>query len=87
MFRLLRLWRVGGRDLRLLWFALRHPDRPVWLWPAAIFLVWYGLEPFNFVIPFLGLVDDLVILPLVLHSLLRLLPKHIRSGFGNTAMP
>ena len=82
MLRLLRLWRLGGEDLRLLWFALRHPSRPVWLWPAVILLGVYAIEPFNFAIPVLGFVDDLVILPLVLHALLKLLPRSIRDGFA-----
>jgi uncharacterized membrane protein YkvA (DUF1232 family) len=43
MMRLLRLWRMGGRDLRVLWFALRHPDRPAWLWPAALAVVFYAV--------------------------------------------
>jgi hypothetical protein len=36
MRRLFRLWRLGARDLRLLWMALRHPNRPRWLIPATI---------------------------------------------------
>ena len=36
MMRLLRLWRIGAKDLRLLWFALRHRRRPVWLLPLAV---------------------------------------------------
>lgn len=82
MSRMLRLWRLGGGDLRLLWFAIRHPDRPVWLWPAVILLGIYAVEPFNFAIPMLGIVDDLVILPLVLHALLKLLPRHIQNGYA-----
>jgi uncharacterized membrane protein YkvA (DUF1232 family) len=82
MRRLLRLWRVGRSDLGLLWFALRHPDRPVWLLPAAAVLALYAIEPMNFAIPFVGVLDDFVILPLVLHSLLRFLPTRVRSDFG-----
>jgi uncharacterized membrane protein YkvA (DUF1232 family) len=82
MRRLLRLWRVGRSDLGLLWFALRHPDRPAWLLPAAAVLALYALEPMNFAIPFVGVLDDFVILPLVLHSLLRFLPTRVRSDFG-----
>ena len=85
MKRLLRLWRLGGGDLRLLWFALRHPSRPLWLVPAALLMGFYALEPFNFAIPVLGLVDDFVLLPLVLHALLKLLPREIREGFAGTA--
>ena len=85
MLRIFRLWRVGGRDLRFLWFALRHPERPLWLWPATLLLGWYALEPLNFMIPVLGLVDDLVLLPLVLHSLLKLLPR-LRAEFDGLTL-
>ena len=78
MFRLLRLWRVGGRDLRLLLAALRHADRPMWLWPVVLALAVYAVEPLNFAIPLLGVVDDLVILPLLLHFVIRLLPAHLQ---------
>jgi uncharacterized membrane protein YkvA (DUF1232 family) len=71
MRRLFRLWRLSGQDLRLLWMALRHPNRPRWLIPATIALAVFAVEPFNFAIPFLGIVDDVLLLPL----LLRLLAK------------
>ena len=82
MFRLFRLWRVAAKDLPLIWFALRHPDRPGWLWPVALMLAVYAVEPFNFAIPALGAVDDLLLLPLVLHLLVRLLPHSIQADFG-----
>ena len=78
MIRLIRLWRVAGQDLRMLWFALRHPRRPLWLLPAAALLGFYALEPLNFAIPVLGLIDDFLLLPLVLHALLKFLPADIR---------
>jgi len=74
-----------ARDVRLLLFAMRHTDRPVWLWPAVLALGFYALEPFNFALPLLGVVDDVVVLPLVLHLLLKLLPETIRSGFRSIA--
>ena len=82
MLRLFRLRRIAGRDLRLLWFALRHPDRPIWLVPVLILLGVYGIEPLNFELPVLGVVDDFVLLPLALHVLLRFLPLQIRAGFA-----
>jgi uncharacterized membrane protein YkvA (DUF1232 family) len=85
MIRLFRLWRIGGTDLRLLWFALRHPNRPVWLLPLATILVVYAIEPLNFAVPLLGIVDDFVLLPLVLHLLLKFLPTEIRHGFAQSA--
>lgn len=74
----LLLWRVSRSDLRLLWFALRHPARPAWLLPVAILLGLYALSPFNFAMPVLGAVDDLVLVPLALHWLVKLLPPAIR---------
>ena len=82
MLRLLRRWRLVAGDLRILWFALRHPGRPLWLWPAAIVLGLYAFEPLNFAIPVLGVVDDFVLVPLVLHVLVRFLPLGIRVDSG-----
>jgi uncharacterized membrane protein YkvA (DUF1232 family) len=76
------LWRMSKADLRLLWFALKHPGRPGWLIPVAIALGLYAIAPFNLAIPVLGIVDDLVLVPMALHALLKLLPAHILSEFG-----
>ena len=65
-----------------MWFALRHRQRPVWLWPAAIIIGLYAFEPFNFAVPALGVVDDLVLVPLVLHLLVKFLPLNIRLESG-----
>ena len=86
MFRLWRLWRLGARDVRVLWYALHHASRPVWLLPAIIVLGLYAFDPFNFAIPLLGVVDDLVILPLMLHLLTKLLPGAIRNGFDQNTL-
>jgi uncharacterized membrane protein YkvA (DUF1232 family) len=82
MIRLFRLWRMAATDLQVLWFALRHRHRPVWLWPAAIVIALYAFEPLNFAIPALGVVDDFVLVPLVLHLLVRVLPLGIRVESG-----
>jgi len=82
MIRLLRLWRLVASDLRLLWFALRHRHRPIWLWPVAVVLGLYALDPVNFALPVAGVIDDLVLIPLLLHLVVRLLPAQIRLGFA-----
>jgi len=83
MIRLLRLWRLVGNDLHLLWFALRHPRRPLWLAPAVALLALYALDPVNFALPFAGAVDDVVLVPLLLHLLLKLLPADLRAAFDH----
>jgi uncharacterized membrane protein YkvA (DUF1232 family) len=48
-----------------------------------VVLALYALDPLNFALPFLGAVDDVVLLPMLLHLLLRLLPAHIRYGYSD----
>ena len=72
MRRLFRLWRLSGQDLRILIAAARHPNRPRWLLPALLALAFFTLEPLNFAAPIVGIVDDLVLLPLLLRVLARL---------------
>lgn len=69
-------------DLRLLWFGLRHPRRPIWLWPVAVVLGLYALDPVNFALPFAGIIDDLVLIPLLVHLVVKLLPIEIKVGFA-----
>ncbi len=78
-------WRVSRTDLRYLWFALRHPGRPGWLLPISIGLGLYALSPLNFALPLVGVMDDLVIVPLALHWLLTLLPPALRIDFEHSS--
>lgn len=73
------LWRMSKSDLRMLWFALRHPDKPVWLLPATVFLALYAISPLSYAIPFVGLADDLIVVPTLLHLLLKMLPEPLRA--------
>jgi uncharacterized membrane protein YkvA (DUF1232 family) len=79
MRRLFIFWRQGGRDVKLLWRALKHPDRPAWLMPATVLLAFFALDPLNLAMPMLGAVDDLVLLPLALRALTSALPQHLRA--------
>jgi uncharacterized membrane protein YkvA (DUF1232 family) len=63
---------MSRNDLRLLWLALRRQNRPTWLLLATLALGIFALEPFNFAIPVLGVVDDLFLLPLLLHGLAKI---------------
>jgi uncharacterized membrane protein YkvA (DUF1232 family) len=82
MLRLLRLWRLGAHDFRLIWYALRHPERPLWLLPVAALLALYALDPANLALPVLGVIDDLLLLPLLLHAVVKFLPAQIRYEFS-----
>lgn len=81
--RLTLLWTVVRGDARQLWFALRHPAAPAWLKLGAALIVLYVLSPIDLipdVIPVVGVVDDLVLVPLAIRFLLRRLPAELAQA-------
>lgn len=80
--RLTLLFTLVRGDARRLWFALRHPAAPGWLKWASAGLLLYLLSPIDLLpdaLPVIGLVDDLVLLPLAMHWLLSRLPAELRA--------
>ena len=78
------LWSVIRGDARLLWFALRHPLAPGWLKPAVALMVLYVLSPVDLLpeaIPVLGVVDDVVLVPLAIAFIAKRLPAALRADF------
>jgi uncharacterized membrane protein YkvA (DUF1232 family) len=79
------LWALVRGDARLLWRALRHPAAPRWLKLGSLGLVAYALLPVDLVpdfIPVLGVVDDLVLIPLAIRFMLDRLPIALRTELG-----
>ena len=78
--RLTLVWTVLRGDARQLWFALRHPAAPSWLkWGTALIAL-YLFSPIDLipdVLPVIGIVDDLVLVPLAIRWLLKRLPPEI----------
>lgn len=78
--RLTLLWTVLRGDARQLWSALRHPAAPGWLkWGTAL-IVLYVLSPVDLLpdaLPFIGVLDDLVVVPFAIRWLLRRLPPEL----------
>jgi uncharacterized membrane protein YkvA (DUF1232 family) len=86
--RLAVLWRVVRGDARRLWFALRHPDAPRWLKIGTALLALYVLSPIDLIpdaIPIVGVLDDLVLVPLAIRWLLERLPAHVRADVARRA--
>ena len=67
-------------EVTALAYAQRHPDTP-WVARAAAFcVVAYALSPIDLIpdfIPVLGLLDDLILLPLGIYLALQLIPEHV----------
>ncbi|WP_041675374.1 YkvA family protein [Ramlibacter tataouinensis] len=81
--RLTLLWTVLRGDARQLWRALRHPASPGWLKLGTALIAMYLLSPVDLVpdvLPFIGVVDDLVLVPLAIRWLLRRLPPDIAQA-------
>jgi uncharacterized membrane protein YkvA (DUF1232 family) len=80
--RLSVLWTVIRGDAKMLWRALRHPQAPSWLKLGALAIVAYVIWPLDLIpewVPFLGVVDDIVLVPLAMRFLLNRLPAALRA--------
>lgn len=74
------LWTLLRGDARQLWFALRHPAAPGWLKLGTALIAIYLLSPIDLIpdaLPLIGVVDDLVLVPLAIRFLLKRLPPDI----------
>ena len=78
--RLTLLWTLMRGEARVLWRALRHPDAPAWLKVGTALIVLYVASPIDLVpdfIPFIGAVDDILVVTFGVRWLLSRLPAHI----------
>lgn len=81
--RLQQVAKALKRDGLTLWFALRHPATPWWIKLLIVFVVGYALSPIDLIpdfIPVLGLIDDLILLPVLIGLALRLLPAPVKAA-------
>ena len=86
--RLSLLWTVVRGDAKLLWRALRHPQAPGWLKLATLGLVAYVIWPLDLIpdfLPIIGVMDDLVLVPLAIRFLLDRLPAELREQISRPA--
>jgi hypothetical protein len=54
---------------------------------ASSALAVYAWDPANFALTGLSVLDDFVLVPLVLHALLRFVPLDIRASFLRRSLP
>lgn len=76
------------REAVVLWFAFRHPDTPLHLKVASVFLAAYLLSPIDLIpifIPVLGLLDDLIIVPFGVSQVVKRLPTAVLEQTENDA--
>ena len=71
------------QEIILLYFGCRDPRTPLYARLPAIFSLIYLISPIDLIpdfIPFAGYLDDLIIVPLLLHFSFRMLPADVREA-------
>lgn len=89
----LRARRIRGtsfkQEIMQLYFGCRDQRTPLYARLPALFSLIYLISPFDLIpdfIPFAGYLDDLVIVPLLLHLSFRLLPAEVKEASRLKAM-
>ncbi len=81
MWRRLKTWaRLVKSDIVTLWFAGGHPQTPLSAKIAALLIVAYAFSPVDLIpdfIPVLGMLDEIILLPLGIWFTLQLLPAPV----------
>jgi uncharacterized membrane protein YkvA (DUF1232 family) len=86
--RLVQWARHIKRDAVAIYFAARHPETPLLARCLGICVAAYALSPIDLIpdfIPVLGLLDDLVIVPLGVMFVLRMVPPHVMDDSRDRA--
>lgn len=85
----LRAWAKGlKRDVVALWLAARDPRVPWYAKALAGLVAAYALSPIDLipdVIPVLGYLDDLILIPLGIAAVLRLIPREVMQDLRGQA--
>jgi uncharacterized membrane protein YkvA (DUF1232 family) len=86
--RLSVLWLLVKGDARRLWFALRHPQAPGWLKAGTALVLLYLVSPVDLIpdwLPLVGVMDDLVLVPMAIRWMLGRLPQNVRDDADRRA--
>ena len=70
------------REILAVYYAVQDPAVGYWARLIAALAIGYALSPFDLIpdfIPVLGLIDDLIILPGIIYSVLIPTPFHLKS--------
>lgn len=68
------------KEALTLWYAMKHPATPWWVKLLMLLLVAYFFSPIDLIpdfIPILGMLDELIIIPLGVWLLLKLMPETV----------
>lgn len=78
-----RRFRIFKQEVLLLYFALRHPATPTASRAIVILTLAYLISPLDAVpdfIPFVGYLDDIILVPFLIDTSVKLLPLHVKEA-------
>src|SRR5580698_1589425 len=70
------------REIFVLYFAMRDSRTPLFAKFVALLAILYLLSPIDLIpdfIPVVGFLDDIIIVPLLLHFAFKMLPQNVRE--------
>ncbi|GLQ54228.1 YkvA family protein [Devosia nitrariae] len=70
------------KEAVMLWHAFRAPETPLHLKAATLFVVFYLVNPLDVIpefLPFFGIIDDLVLVPLMVSWIVSRLPRRAEA--------
>ena len=88
MARILTLLRLFRHDLIVMLLALKNRDTPRSVKGLLVAALLYFLSPVDLLpdaVPLVGMVDDLIIVPMAVEGLMKLLPYHVRQDSESKA--
>ncbi len=83
MKRVLVFLKLFRKDIIVMLLAVFHKDTPKKVRGLMLMAILYLVSPIDIIpdtIPFLGAMDDVVIVPAAIYGLMNLLPWHVRQG-------
>lgn len=85
----LRHWaRKCKNDVIAMYFAIRHPQTPLYAKVFATFIVGYALSPIDLIpdfIPVVGYLDDVILLPLCIALAIKMIPPNVLKACRDEA--
>lgn len=75
-------------ELAVLWRAFLDPTTPLWLKAAMLGVVAYLISPIDLIpefLPLLGIVDDLVLVPLMVSWIAKRVPQAAKARSGRSS--
>lgn len=89
MIKTIQKWgAVIRHDALLLWFARKHPDTPLLTKVFCAATLLYAISPVDLVpdvIPILGFVDDVIVVPILMWLAIRILPSSVATACATQA--